>query len=222
MRSRCAPGWSIGLIGVAVAIGPAGATAQEDGPATGFSIWARVAQSSVQELAASASGSPEFTIGRRGEKVSLGLAMGLVTLRVTDRDDFGTGVSESKTTATLFQLGPDVLIRMWESADRQTLGSIALGATIGRLSAKDEDSFTGSPTSESKVSGTLFGFRAGVGGDHYFGRHFALGVEAGLQATFATGVEEEGSTQTIGVGAGGAYGAFRITLVLASGGGSGN
>ena len=70
-------------------------------------------------------------------------------------------------------------------------------------------------TNEDKVTGTLYGFRVGLGGDHFFDRHFAIGVEGGFQATFATGIEEEGATRSIGVAANGTYGALRVTLVLA-------
>ena len=191
-------------------------SAQTEAPATGFALSARVGQSSLQELVASASGAPEFTIGHRGDRFSIGLGIGLSNLRVTDRDEFGATVSESKTTATLFQIGPDVLVRVWESQNRRTQGNLALGATIGRLSAKDEDSFTGSPTVESNASGTLFGLRAGLSGDHFIDRHFAIGVEGGFKATFARDVEEEGQNETLSLGASGAYAALRLTVVLGS------
>lgn len=205
--------WTCALIGA-----PTGLAAQGEAPATGFSISARVAQSSLNELVASASGGPEFTLGHRGERFSIGVGVGLSHLRVTDRDDFGATVSEDRSSATLFQIGPDVLVSVWESPDRRTQGNVSLGATVGRLSATDESTFTGSPPNESKVSGTLWGLRAGLGGEHFFDRHFAIGVEGGFQTTFATGVEEEGSTTTVGVGAAGAYGALRVTVVLGSGG----
>ena len=93
--------------------------------------------------------------------------------------------------------------------------NVALGASIGRLSAKDEDTFNGTVTNEDKVTGTLYGFRVGLGGDHFFDRHFSIGVEGGFQANLATGIEEEGATSSIGVAANGTYGALRVTVVLA-------
>ena len=219
MRMKWGQSWGVGLIAAVIGFGPvANASAQVQPPATGFSIWARLAQSSVQELAASASGSPEFTIGFRGATFSFGLGLGLAKLRVTDKDVFGPDVSETTTTATLFQIGPDVLWNVWNSADQRTLGNVVLGATIGKLSAKVEDTFNGTVTNEDKVSGTLYGLRAGLGGEHFFDRHFAIGVEGGFQANFATGIEEEGATRTIGVAANGAYGALRVTVVLSGSG----
>lgn len=207
---------ALGLLACGFSV-PAQVTAQAGEPATGFALSARLAQSSLQELAASAGGAPEFTIGHRGDRFSLGLGVGFSNLRVTDRDEFGGNVSESKTTATLFQVGPDVLIQVWESPNQRTQGNLALGASIGRLSAKDEDSFTGSGTTESTAKGTLYGVRAGLGGDHFIDDNFAIGVEGGFKATFASDIEEEGvSGQTIGVAAGGAYAALRLTVVLGS------
>lgn len=192
--------------------------AQQAAPhATGFAISARLAQSSVQELAASASGSPEFTVGYRGRRISIGVGLGFTRLRVTDRDEFNGDVSESTTTATLFQIGPDILVRIWESQDRRTQGHAALGVAWGRLSATDRDTFTGFPDSESEASGTLIGLRAGVGGEHFLGRNFAIGVEGGFQGTLARDIEEEGVMgQTVSVNAAGAYGALRVTVVLGS------
>ena len=186
------------------------AQAQDGGPATGFALWTRISGSNIHSLAGSAVGSPQFAVGYQWSGFSLGLGVGLSTLRVTDTD----AGSEQKTTATLWQLGPSALINFWHSPDRMTRGNVSLEATYGRVSATDKSSFSGSPTSERKASGGMIGVRLGIGGDHFFGEHFGVGTEVGFQGTFATDITEDGTTQSFDVSAKGAYGALRVTLVF--------
>jgi len=187
----------------------------QDPPATGFAIWAKVPATTFQGVAAGIVGSPQFALGYRGSRVSLGVALGGSTLRITDESTFDGQTSKETLTGTAFQLGPAFLWDFWQSQDRLTRGNLALGVTWGRFSVTNRDEFTGSSPSESKLSGTLFGYQVGIGGDHFIHQHFAIGLEAGFQGTLAGGIEEEGDPiQKTGIGGGGAYGGLRLTVVF--------
>lgn len=195
-----------------LSVGPAIA---QDLPATGFAIWAKVPATTLQGIAAGFAGSPQFALGYRGNRTSLGVALGGGTLRVTDESTFSGQTSKETLTGTAFQIGPAFLWDFWQSQDRLTRGNLALGVTWGRVSLTNKDEFTGSPPSESKVSGTLFGYNVGIGGDHFIHEHFAIGLEGGFQGTIAAGLEEEGDpSQKAGIGGSGAYGGLRLTVVF--------
>lgn len=205
------------LSGLAVSAPARDMIAQTTPPGTGFALSVRGTGGAIQDLAASAAGAPQFTIGYRGERYSVGVGVGFITARASDKDEFTGGSSEEKTTATAFQLGPAVRMELWRSPDRRTLGNLAAGLSIGRLSLTDEDTFSdqsGTQTTKTESSGTLVSFHAALGGDHFLSSHFALGLEAGLQGTIAFGIEEEGNGQRLGASASGAYGGLRITLVF--------
>ncbi len=206
------------LLAPATLLTPAALTGQAEAPATGFALSASLSPGVVHELANTVAGGPAFTLGHRGERLSIGLGLGFTRLTATDRDSSGGFTSEGTQTATAWSVGPDVLVRVWQSADGATLGHLALGGSIGRFSAKDENRFSGPPpsSSESSVSGTVYGLRAGLAGERFLGRNLSLGVEGGLRTTFTGDLEEEGSTQTFGLGVSGAYASLRLSVVLGS------
>ncbi len=201
-------------VGIAILFSAGPAVAQ-DLPATGFAIWAKVPATTLQGVAAGVAGSPQFALGYRGNRASLGVAVGGGTLRITDESTFSGQTSKETLTGSAFQVGPAFLLDVWQSEDRLTHGNLALGVSWGRISVTNKDEFTGSTPSESKLSGTLIGYNVGIGGDHFIHQHFAIGLEGGFQGTIATGLEEEGDpSQKAGIGGSGAYGGLRLTVVF--------
>ncbi len=188
-------------------------------PATGFAFWVRAPGGALQDLFSSGAGAPQFAVGYRGRRFGLGFGAGLTMLNQSDEDSFTGGTSKGELSLTMFQVGPSAWLDIWQSEDGRTAGSIVTTVSIGRLSASDKDEFTptgGQPQiNEVKSTGTLLGVRLGLGGNHFLHRHFALGMEAGLQLLTAFGIEEEGfPDQKFGLGANGTYASFKIMVVF--------
>jgi hypothetical protein len=178
-------------------------------------MWIRVPGGTLEGLTASAVGAPQFTLGRRSARMSVGLGIGLTRARAGTSDP----TSEESLSATSFQVGPALLLDVWRSPDGRTIGNVALGAAIGRLSATDEDTFrdpfTGQvTTTRTETTATLLGFHVGIGGEHFLSPHFAVGLEGGFQGTFAANVKEQGTQDKASLNAQGAYGALRLRIVM--------
>jgi hypothetical protein len=197
---------------------PALGSAQAEEPATGFALWVRAPGRSLLDLASSAAGSPQFGVGFRRERLTLGLGFGLSIVRTTDRNQIDPQTSnEEKVKATAFQVGPQGSLDIWRSTDGRVRGQIKAGIAAGRFSLTDTTAFRdpfGSSGSRTQTRGTLVGVHVALGGEHFLHPHFALGIEAGLQGTFTLGVKRTGTGRTLGVGASGAYGALRAMLVF--------
>ncbi len=210
------------LLGTPGIAGPAVAAAQDEEPATGFALWIRAPGGSVPDLFASAAGAPQFAVGYSGERFGLGVGLGLVLARTTDKSSFMATESKSTVSATLFQIGPSGWLDIWQSLDGRTRGNVAATVSVGRLSVSDKDEFTSAPgvpptINETSSSGTLLGLRVGIGGDHFLHPHFALGLEAGLQGMLALGIEEDEQPpggSRIGLGANGTYATLRAKIVF--------
>ena len=117
----------------------------------------------------------------------------------------------------MWQIGPEILKDVWRSADGRTRANLTGGLAYGRVSITEKltDNFGGSTTtSETSSSGSVITVRAGIGGEHWLDRHFALGFEAGLRYSSAFDVKEEGTTSTFGLGVAGTYAALRAQVVL--------
>jgi hypothetical protein len=68
---------------------------------------------------------------------------------------------------------------------------------------------------ENQGDGNLIGFLAGLGGDHYLGPHFSLGLETGVQMTFASDLKYEHSDgKKVGFSSSVLYGAKRATTIF--------
>lgn len=196
---------AVGLVWSAVAaLAPRVALPQSEAPATGFAIWVRTPGGTVQDLTASAFGVPPFTVGHRGSRVAFGAGVGVVRFNITDKNTFGAQTTTDKLTGTLFQIGPSALIDVWRSSDGRVRGNVALGASVGRLSITDRSEFVDFNGAvqrfEDKTTGTLLSVNAGVGGDYFLHRHFALGLEVGLRGTMALGIEAPPSTTSSSLG----------------------
>src|SRR5574341_2408279 len=201
--------WILMGLGIAT-IQPPAATGQERQPATGFAVTVRLPNASLQELFATALGSPRFSLGYRGRGWTWGVGIGMAQLRASDKDSYG----KDSFSGTLVQLEPSATADIWRSADSRTRGNFGVGLGIGRLWIVDtntyRDFFTGQvQTSQSKTSGTLLGIRIAIGGEHFFDPHFALGAEGGLHLSSALNVKEALSTSSAGAAANGTYGALR-------------
>lgn len=205
------------ILGLA-ALQPPAALSQVVQPATGFAISVRIPNASLQEFFSTALGSPRFALGYRGKGWTWGMGLGLAELRASDKDSYGNWESKDSFRATLVQIEPSATADIWRSADSRTRGNLVVGLGVGRLSAVDKNTyrdFDGQlQTNESKSSGTLLGVRIGIGGEHFFDPHFAVGAEGGAQVSYALSVKGEGSTSSAGAAANGTYGALRITVVF--------
>jgi hypothetical protein len=192
------------------------ASAEDLAPARGFLVQVRMPVTSVSSLFNSAVGVPQFAVGLRRGHVAYGLGLGLSQAGYTDKYS-GTGFeSEYKLTATLFQVAPTVWLDFWRSPDGQTTGNLVVSGQYGRANFKQTNSgfdSGGSWSQESKSSGNLLGFLVGVGGDQHLSSHFALGLEAGAQGTFASDVKSgESGSPKVGFSSSLLYGALRATL----------
>ncbi len=192
--------------------------AQDQGPMRGTTIWARAGGGSASELAGSAFGAPQLALGARGGSTTIGIGLGLSRLSSSDDDRFPNGDrSQSEDRALLWQIGPEIIKDVWQSAGGRTRANLSGGVAYGRLSVTEKftDTFGGSTTtSETKSRGSIVTVRAGMGGEHWLDRHFALGFEAGLRFSSAFDVKEEGTTSSFGFGMAGTYAALRAQLVL--------
>lgn len=203
---------------VASIAGPA--RGQEGGPARGFSFWVYSGGFSLQELATSSAGVPQFAVGVQRGGHRLGVGLGVVRLSTTDKNVFGPQSSSEQTlSATMFQVGPEAVFDIWRSADSRTRGNLGFGASVGRISLRDrtvdQDPTLGVTVTETRSSGTLAGFHFALGADHYLNPHFALGAEAGLRGAFGLGVKERGNPNNEQrAGAAGTYAALRATVVF--------
>ncbi|MBI4419662.1 MAG: hypothetical protein HY560_02455 [Gemmatimonadetes bacterium] len=204
------------LTGLPLLTLPSAGAAQAEAPAVGFAVWVRAPGRSIQDLAGSAVGAPQFAIGVRRDRVALGVGVGLSLVRSSDEDSFAGSTTEQRIDVTAFQLGPSGLLDIWRSVDGRVRGQLAGGFALGRVSVTETDVFSdpsGTQRTVTKTSGTLLGFHAALGGEYFLHPHFALGVEAGFQGNFTLGLQEKGTNQSFSVGANGAYGALRAMIV---------
>ena len=195
----------LGLMAIPCRPGSAGAQDSQS-PSTGFSLWLRMPVSAVRSTTATAAGVPEFTVGYRGERYGVGVGVGLLMMQASD--DLET------LTGTTYQIEPSGWLDIWQSPDGRTRGSVSLGVGFGHASLEDvHDEGTEAEYSD-KVSGTLWSFRLGFGGDHFLSPRFALGAEGGFQGMFGTDLKQEGDPEKVSLSASGLYGAFRSMFVF--------
>ena len=176
--------------------------AAQEGPDTGFALWLRVPVTGLRQTASSITANPEFVIGYKGDSYGIGVGLGFLLARASYLND--------SVTATIFQIGPAAWFDFWRSPDGNTRGNVALGVSLGRISASSKDEFG---TNED-FSGTLLNFYAGLGGDHFLSPHFALGAEGGFQGTFALDLQDAGSSDGLTLSASGLYGMIRTMVVF--------
>lgn len=208
----------IATVSVILAMAGPRRTVAQGTPASGFAVWVRAPAGTAQDLLGSAIGAPQFTIGHRGDRLSVGVSLGLFVARASDKDSIDPATrSEESVRATAWQIGPALWYDVWRSSDARTRGLLGGGATLGRVSLTEVDEFRdqfGGSRTETQSAGTLLTVQGGVAGEHFLHSHFALGLEAGLRGTFAFGIKEEGSGGRLGASASGTYGALRAIVVF--------
>jgi hypothetical protein len=194
----------------------AGASAEGAAPTSGVLVQVRMPVTSVSSLLNSAVGVPQFVVGLRSGRIAYGLGLGLSRAGYSDKASGPGYEREYKIGATLFQVAPTVWFDFWQAPDGQTTGNVVISGQYGRVTFKQENKgfdISGPWDYESKGSGNLFGFLVGVGGDHHLGPHFALGLEAGVQGTFASDVKmDDGNSPKEGFSSSLLYGAMRATI----------
>lgn len=94
------------LSGLVVWVSARDMIAQTTPPATGFALSVRGTGGAIQDLAASAAGAPQFTIGYRGERYSLGVGVGFITARASDKDEFTAGRARRRPAPPRSSLAP--------------------------------------------------------------------------------------------------------------------
>ncbi len=175
------------------------ALADSDFKPSGLQIQARMGGDIVTQTATS----PGFTLAHRNDNLALGVGLGFRA--------FSGKVEDEKVSGNMFQLNPIIYYDIGRSEDglarMNLVGSIGYGR--GSIDADGDDGTV-----------TFLPVLAGLGGDYFLHPNFALGVEAGINIIFLTGVEADGekvdasfSTQLL-------YGLVRYTFI--SGSSSGN
>ncbi len=207
---------------------PAMASATDEATPRGFFVQVNMPVTSISSLVSSAAGVPQFSLGIRRGHAAYGLGLGLSRTGFNTETSGGGYTSKTEMNALLFQVAPTAWIDFWRSADEQTVGNVALAFQYGRISGKTKDSFSApssSSSSEDKLTGNLFGFVVGVGGDHRVASNFAVGLEAGAQGVFGTDIKPGNTGAGSGGGGGGGgtkygfsssilYGAFRASITF--------
>lgn len=192
----------------------ASAWAEDAAPTSGVLVQVRMPVTSFSSLLNSAVGVPQFVVGVHHGRAAYGLGLGISQAGASEKYSGPGYESEYKLSATLFQVAPTAWFDFWRSPDGQTTGNVVISGQYGRVNFKSESKSSGIYGSDDHVTkgnGNLFGFLVGVGGDHYLSPHFALGLEAGVQGTFASDVKS-GDSPTEGFSSSLLYGAMRATI----------
>ena len=147
-------------------------------------------------LISTVTGSPGFLVGYQFNGLALGAGLGLT--RASYSVDHTETQESSSIDGTIFQITPTALVDVWRSGDRQTRANVVVSVGLGRgsFTYNSETCNTSTPNvrictpnREQSATATLVPLQLGFGGDHFLSRHFALGVEAGLQYTLATSIK---------------------------------
>ena len=191
--------------------------AENTTPADGIMLQVRMPVTSMSSLLNSAIGVPQFAVGLRRGHIAYGLGLGLSRAGYTDEYS-GEGYHHEYTVdATLYQVAATGWYDFWRAPEGQTVGNIVASLQYGRVNYKQKSVTTGAYPYDytQKGDGNLIGFLVGVGGDHYLGPHFALGLETGVEATFASDLKTENSAgRKTGFSSSVLYGATRATIIF--------
>ena len=205
---------SCAVLGVATL--PAAVRAEEAGsrPASGFVFQARMP--TLGSLTGSLFGTPGFLVGRRSGGLTIGAGLGLSRLVVE--------VGDEETSLTVWQVQPMLQYDVWTSSDGLTSLDLVGGVGYGRASVEATETAVqcgagsgGSSCNEEHdqitAHGTVIPIRAGLGGNHFLSRHFALGLEAGWEMLMLSDLEAEGEEIDGSFSSHLFYGLIRATIV---------
>lgn len=199
--------------------GPPPPSHSDDSPRSGLLLQARMqTQLSLVSFVTSTSG---FLVGYQFDRVALGAGLGLT--RASYSQDHTDTQSSSSIDGTIFQITPTAIVDVWRSADRQTRANLvaSVGFGMGSYTVNSESCSTGAANvrvctanKKQSASAILLPLQLGFGGDHFLSRHFALGVEAGLQYTLATSIKISGQDLSGNVSMQAFYGLARVTMLI--------
>jgi hypothetical protein len=179
-------------------------------PAKGFQIQGRMSTN----VGLSSILSPGFSLGYRAGKVVIAAELGMTAGKVKE------GAIDVQA-GNFITFTPMVAYDIWQSYDGRARLNIIAGAGIGQGRVNEtfqvDNDGDGIPetTEESSQVATIVPVIAGIGGDYYLHKNFALGVEASVNAPILVSVKDDGvdladdfnaSTQAI-------HGLLRITFV---------
>jgi len=188
-------------------------------PTSGLLLQARMqTQLSLLSTVTSASG---FLVGYQFNGFALGAGLGLT--RASYSVDHTDTQESSSIDGTIFQITPTAIVDVWRSADKQTRANVVASVGLGRGSFTYNSETCSSstakvractPNREQSASAILVPLQLGFGGDHFLSRHFGLGVEAGLQYTFATSIKMDGQDLSRSLSMQAFYGLARFTILI--------
>jgi hypothetical protein len=162
-----------------------------------------------------------FLVGYQFNRFALGAGLGLT--RVSYSVDHTDTQESSSIEGTIFQITPTAIVDVWRSADKQTRANAVVSVGLGKGSytynSETCDTNTAkvrvcTPNQEQSASAILVPLQLGFGGDHFLSRHFALGVEAGLQYTLATSIKMDGQDLSRSLSMQAFYGLARFTMLI--------
>jgi hypothetical protein len=175
---------------------PPGAPSTDGPPATGFQIQARL----PTQIGFSSFITPGFSIGYRTGNLVIGAEVGATAGSLEDN-----GQTDS---FRLIHIMPMLYLDVWQSDDGRARLNLVGGAGIG------QGKITSTTTmSTSETSATFIPVLAGLGGDYYLHRNFALGVEFGAQLPILVGVTDNGMDRQLKGGVESLHGMIRVTFV---------
>lgn len=182
---------------------PAGAPPVEPAggpPQRGVQLQARM----TTQLGVSSVLSPGFSFGYRYGAIVIAAQLGMAVGQLDDTD----GASLSASMIHLMRM---IYYDAWTSADGRARLNLVGGLGFGTGTITDQPAPGGGGTTQ-EVTATFIPVLAGIGGDYYLHRNFALGVEAGAEVPILTSVEEDGM-EILSGGAMALRGMIRITFV---------
>ena len=154
--------------------------------------------------------SPGFSIGKRSGNLVLGAELGLTYGKFST--DNGAGSTNSDSFYVL-QIVPMIYDDLWVSSDGRARMNVVAGLGYGRGSVtSSSNDGMGNVTSNTDYVSFL-PIIAGVGGDYYLHRNFALGVELGAYVPVLLSVNSNGMDQRVSGGFESMRGILRATFV---------
>src|SRR5882672_8065663 len=129
-------------------------------PQTGFQLQARMpTQFGLTTLI-----TPGFTAGYRSGNLVIGAELGFTAGKVSDNNN--------STSVLLYHLMPVIYLDVWQSTDGRARLNLVGGAGYGQGKVTTQSS-----TSTSESSASFIPLLAGIGGDYYLHKNFAIGLE---------------------------------------------
>jgi hypothetical protein len=180
-----------------VAAMPVAPVVEQGGPPNnGFQIQARLAT----QFGLTSILSPGFSMGYRMGNLVIGGQLGLFAGKLED--------DTTTNSFSIVQLIPMVYWDFWQSRDGKARMNLVGGIGIGKASLKSEEGGM-----ENEASAEFVPLLAGIGGDYYMHKNFALGVEISAQLPVLTKVEDNGADVGVKAATQSIHGMIRFTFI---------